>query len=197
MAKIFLSFCFFVGGAGILSISLVKLGWDRAMAQNLGDELREIPVNAGCYKFPETRVLPGDLTYGIKLVRDQIWWWYTEDAISKVKMANLLADKRMMEAVRLADKDSSDGHVLEAAKEATGWLAEAEFQLTKVKGNPDEVRQLKAKLKEARLVYKDILLSLSERCPNGLKYQELADKLSRLNEENIYAKNKFSKAENI
>lgn len=177
----------------ILTLSLVKAGWEMAVEKRLGDELREVSVNTeivvdgnsrkSCYRFPESRVLPGSLTYQMKLWRDQLWWHYAPPGLAKAKTANLIADKRMMEAVRLVEEDVDNELVWETSYRAVEWLNRARSYIQKVDENQAEKEFWEDRLDEAGITYRGLLVSFSKKCSNGVQYMELTKKLNYPNEE--------------
>lgn len=192
LGKVALTSGFIILAAVILALSLTKAGWEVAYGTKMGDSLREVSVltetkefgdiRRSCYKFPETRILPGFLLYEVKLARDYLWWYYAPHDLAKVKTANLIADKRMMEAVRLEQEDPDNRIIWDTSQKAVEWLIRAQDHLTKVEEKEGEKEFLETKMEEAKLTYRNILNSFSKSCPDGVQYQELTEKLNNSNE---------------
>ncbi|MFA6602711.1 MAG: hypothetical protein WCT01_02805 [Candidatus Shapirobacteria bacterium] len=195
LGKFALIILFVTIATSVLALSIAKAGWEIAYETKMGDGLREIAITTetkkdgithkSCYWFPETRVLPGFFLYEIKLIRDNLWWYYAPNDLAKVKTANLIADKRMMEAVRLEEENPQNVMIWETSLKAVEWINRAQAYLGKVEKGEGEKEFLKFKLTEARLTYKSILNSFSKSCDNGVQYQQLSEKLSKPDENKI------------
>jgi len=103
-----LSIAALVLGGMIILMSFLGAGREVTLEGDRLTELRKIPI--GSYKFPETGILPGNVFYPIKELRD--WWWMqTSRGEQKVKLVIFFADKKWQEAIRLENKGMGEAAV--------------------------------------------------------------------------------------
>lgn len=136
-------------------------------ADNNEESLRVLPVNfeiknddgsriQGEYKLPASGMLPDNPFYGLKLMRNWIWMHLSSGEVNKTKIMLLIADKNLSEAIGLLDK-GNERKAWEATIEATKKLSETVDQLENVGAGEEQLEQLKFRLREAIMAYKEVV----------------------------------------
>ena len=107
-------------GIIILGISMARAGWE-SRANNDNDDIKgnnlveftavfdNGTTAVGNYKLPETGMLPDNIFYGMKEIRNDLWVWFSKGQV-KTKMVLLLADKSAAEGGKLIDRASVHGY---------------------------------------------------------------------------------------
>ena len=80
-----------------------------------GEKIKEI------YRLPQIKMLPTNIFYGFKEIRDYLWVRFSQNNYDKAKMALLLADKKLAESIAL-DKKGSARKALESGEKAVEKL---------------------------------------------------------------------------
>lgn len=142
----------------ILFLSVTRVGIELIAQEDGIDLLKKNEINflitfddgetaPSSYKFPESGMLPDNIMYGFKRIRDYFWLNFS-NGDNKVKVAILIADKKIVEFTRLADKDKNDS-AIEAGNEA---LDKLEYANSLVK-----TKQLHQQIFGAGFAYKEVL----------------------------------------
>lgn len=109
------------------------------------------------YKLPETGMLPDNIMYGFKTIRDYLWLAFSQ-GIDKPKMAVLVADKKAAEFGKLLQRDKND-LAIESGNEAINKLEYA-YNLTKdLNGVDVQKEELLRQIYMAGRAYKEMFLS--------------------------------------
>jgi hypothetical protein len=98
----------------ILYISFVMASLDRVVDDEKFDRLRKIEIayinpkgENQCYKLPESRILPNNLFYPIKEMRDNLWIYFSRDKINELRIQLLIRDKKIEEVLLLRENKGS------------------------------------------------------------------------------------------
>lgn len=186
-------------GTIILFVSMARAGWEtRANSDGdavSGNNLIEFTAvfddgttAAGNYKLPETGMLPDDMFYGAKKIRNYIWLLFSSGT-AKIKMALLLADKSAAESGALIEKDES-GLAIDAGNEAVDKLEYAETLIDQVKVADAQTKQLHYQIFWAGYAYKEVFIKMQDSFNLDIEgYANLikrADDWNKTQEENRY-----------
>lgn len=155
-----------VGGI-ILSISLVRTSLNTVLKEENENELRTEPIEflmpdsnglkeKISYKLPSANILPDNIFYTFKKIREDLWIKFTKTSIDKSKISLLIADKRMSESIILI-KYSKMKQALKTFQEAMDKLKYSKEILKSYKDNKIEIEQLKEQIFRAGFAYKQIL----------------------------------------
>jgi hypothetical protein len=152
-------------GIMILFISMARTGVELAAQEGVMESLKNNEIQymatfsngeteTGNYKFPETGLLPDNITYGFKRIRD-FFWLLLARGDNKNKLAILLADKKAMEFVALTKKDKNM-QAIEAGNEAVDKLKYANGLIVKDNKLDNQTKQLRAQVFWAGFAYKEV-----------------------------------------
>lgn len=101
--------------AGILYISFVMAGLNRVIDDEKFDRLRKIQITyisprgeENCYKLPESRLLPSNVFYFAKELRDNLWIYFSRDRIDKSRILLLVRDKKIEEVLLLKENGANE-----------------------------------------------------------------------------------------
>lgn len=148
---------------GILFTSFVMASLDRVIDDETFDRLRKINISyvnpkgeEHCYKLPESNVLPNNLFYPIKEMRDNLWVSLSKNDISKLKVLLLIRDKKIQEVLLLKANKSSNEVLQKQIKkvEEMSVKLDNEFNLLD-KGKP-EGKEVQKRVEVASEFYKFI-----------------------------------------
>jgi len=169
---------------------LVRAGWEATVINRDIGGLRTEPiffevlgpdggVNERCYKTPNSVILPGGPAYRLKELRDFIWYKLANNPVAKFRMALLIADKRIGEAIKMEQDDNFSGDDFAVvAKEAVDWLSTAS-RLAKDIESKNQISQAslayRHEIEEARVKWGN----------NGVEYLELLKKLKAIDDQNF------------
>lgn len=99
----------------ILYVSFVMASLDKVVNDEMFDRLRKIEVNyvnfkgeEHCYKLPESNILPNNLLYPIKELRDNLWVYFSKDTINKIRVLLLIRDKKIEEVLLLQNNGADE-----------------------------------------------------------------------------------------
>jgi hypothetical protein len=126
--------------------------------------LRIEPVviqNKTIYKLPQTNMLPDNVFYGLKEVRDWLWHKFSFGGEKEVKTMLILADKRIAESRALAKIGKQD-LAFEAGMEAINKLKYANGLAWELKDQPTAQKQLIIQVRDATLAYREIILEIGQ-----------------------------------
>ena len=104
----------FLAAIGILYISFVMASLNRVIDDEKFGRLRKIEIayvnskgEENCYKLPESRVLPNNIFYPIKEIRDNLWIYFSRDKVDKLRIQLLIRDKKIEEVLLLKENKGS------------------------------------------------------------------------------------------
>lgn len=186
-------------GVIILTISVARAGWEIWAS----DDNRDIPANnlikftavfgngetsPGTYKLPETGILPDNMFYGMKKIRDWMWLSFSQGT-SKPRLAIIQADKKIAESVEMKNSGRY-GLALEAGNEAVDKLEYADSLINQMKMVDAQTKQLHYQIFWAGYAYKETFTKMKESFELDTdKYSELIKRIDDWNkkqEENRY-----------
>ena len=149
----------------ILVVSMARAGWetrangdtDEVEGNNLVEFLAVFgdgTTTAGNYKLPETGMLPDNMFYGIKEIRNSLWLLFARGE-AKTKTALLLADKSAAEAGALIENDKND-RAIDAGNEAINKLEYADTLINQERATDAQTKQLHYQIFWAGFAYKAV-----------------------------------------
>lgn len=160
-------FLILMAGMGILFVSLSRASLEIITKESREDTLRKYPITftikitnstqtTHTYKLPFNDVEKNNFFSLIKSWRDNLWIKFTRDNINKSKIALLVADKKMAQAISLIKVNDSK-MALEASQEALEKLKYADSLVNNANQNNGEVKQIRSQIYEAGYAYREIL----------------------------------------
>lgn len=188
-----------VGGI-VLMISVARAGWEtRAISGSdavPGNNLIEYnavfddgTTAVGNYKLPETGMLPDNMFYGMKKIRNSLWLLFSHGP-GKIKMAILLADKSAAESEALIAKEEVST-AIEAGNEAVDKLEYAETLINQIKVADSQTKQLHYQIFWAGYAYREVFKEAKDSFDMDItKYENLINRIDDWNkkqEENRYS----------
>jgi hypothetical protein len=186
-------------GLTILIISMARAGWEIWASDNNGEIQGNNLVNftavfgdgtttPGTYKLPEAGMLPDNMFYGMKKIRDSLWLAFSQ-GIAKTRMALLLADKSIAESKKMMDVGKYD-LTIEAGNEAMNKLEYADKLINDVKVADAQTKQLHYQIFWAGYAYKEVLDKMQDAFDLDTgKYSQLINRINDWNkteEQNRY-----------
>jgi hypothetical protein len=157
---------------GILGISFIRASLEKVIEDDNQDDLRKIPISLEienkqgllekiCYKLPETRTLPDSPFYIIKNLRDELWIKFSNDPMDKAKIALLISDKKIEEAIILNQRGNKKDLILKTSQEAVEKLKLVNDLVSKMDDKDIETQKMEQKIETATLVYKKMIDSFN------------------------------------
>jgi len=113
-------------------------------------------------------ILPGNILYPIKMVRDRLLLWLTTDSLKKAELLLKLADKRLLTAKVLIEDNKPDLGVSTATK-AEKYLERAIAQERIAKQAGNDTSDFLGRLSQATLKHQEILRSFEEKVSTSFK----------------------------
>lgn len=159
MKKIFLVLLIFLGAATILMISMSRATLEVMKRDEREGRLRVIPIFVGdmmVYKIPETNMLPSNMFYVIKEMRDWLWTEFSNGDEREIKTLIVLADKKISEAKTLSERKKY-GLALKAGMKAIDKLKYANGLVSEMKNQSSLQKQLFIQIRDATLAYEEIV----------------------------------------
>lgn len=152
-------------GLVILFVSVAKAGLNLMAQDGEMDSLRNEEVKflvnfedgetvSGTYKLPDAGMLPNHVFYGFKKVRDYVWMTLSGGE-NKVKLAVLMADKKIAEFQKLTEKGER-GLAVESGNEAIDKLEYANELVMGAKNVDAQSKQIRKQILWAGLAYREI-----------------------------------------
>jgi hypothetical protein len=154
-------------GLMILVLSMARAGLE-TRASNNGDA---VPGNnlveftavfddgttaVGNYKLPETGMLPDNMFYGIKKIRNYLWLLFSQGT-AKIKMALLLGDKSAAETGALIE-NGRNNYAIDAGNEAIDKLQYADTLINQIRVADAQTKQLHYQIFWAGYAYKEVMV---------------------------------------
>lgn len=175
----------------VLAVSVARAGWEiwanddnqETQGNNLihftaifsnGETMPET------YKLPETGLLPDQMFYGLKKIRDYLWLSFSQGN-NKIKMALLLGDKSIAESKKMMENGKYDKS-LEAGNEAIDKLEYAGKLINKVIVADAQTKQLYRQIFWAGYAYKEVIGKMEDSF--GLDTEKYLNLINRINEWN-------------
>lgn len=162
----------FLGGT-ILIVSISRAGLEIMAKEDNEGKLRVQPVmveDRTIYNLPEVGIMPGNLLYGFKKIRDTLWEKFSQESTRKGQIQLLMADKKMAETRALINKGDKR-RALKSGSEAINKLKYARKLVTETEEFVIEKEQLSKQIQEASIAYKEIIKGID----NPKLLQEIDD----------------------
>lgn len=152
----------------ILYTSFAMASLDRVIDDETFGRLRKIDINfinskgeEYCYKLPESNVLPNNIFYPIKEIRDGLWVSLSKDEISRLRVLLLIRDKKI-EEILLLQKNGANQNIIkrqiEKIKKISDRLAYEYEILDKKRSESKELqRQVEIANEFYNFIYEKIL----------------------------------------
>lgn len=152
-------------GLVILFVSVARAGLNLMAQDGEMDSLRNEEVKflvtfedgetaSGTYKLPQAGMLPNNVFYGFKKVRDYIWMLLSGGE-GKIKLSVLMADKKIAEFQKLTKK-GEQGLAIESGNEAMDKLEYANGLVMGAKNADAQSKQMRKQILWAGLAYGEI-----------------------------------------
>jgi hypothetical protein len=180
-----------IGAAGVLMVSMSRASLETMAKDEREGVLRVEPVivqGKTIYKLPQTNMLPDNVFYGIKEMRDWLWREFSVGNEKEAKIMLILADKRIAEARSLANKGKykiaieTGIRAVDKLKYARGLVGEMENQDT-------SQEQLLVQIREAASAYDEIIKEIGQKDGSGnQKYIFLQQSIDDFKKEQIQEK---------
>jgi len=187
-------------GVAILVVSMARAETDTRANNKSGDTPGNNLINfmvvfgdgttaVGNYKLPETGMLPDNMFYGFKKIRNFLWLSFSQGQ-AKIKMALLLADKSAAESGALIANDRSS-LAIDAGNEAINKLEYADTLINQIKVADVQTKQLHYQIFWAGYAYREVLVGMQDSFNlDTERYSNLINRLDDWNktqEENRYS----------
>jgi len=145
-----------------------------------GEKIKEV------YRLPQIKMLPTNIFYGFKEIRDYLWIRFSQNNYDKAKMALFLADKKLAESVAL-DKKGSAGKALESGEKAVEKLEYAWTMLGEERDN--KTNDLRGIIHRAVSIYGLVIKKMDKEGVDKNKYEEIENKIKTFKEkeEKLYS----------
>ncbi|MBU1117739.1 hypothetical protein KKD37_02125 [Patescibacteria group bacterium] len=159
ITKVLLVLGVLVIAGGILLISLSRATLETTMNLDREDKLKIVPVideGETIYKLPETKMLPSNIFYRFKSLRNWLWWQFSFGEEEETKILFILADKKIAEAEIMA-KNGKNRLAFKAGMEAVDKLKYINEKVTKIEGKDVAKEQLLGRIREASIAYSEII----------------------------------------
>lgn len=152
-------------GLAVLFVSIARAGLDIS-AQDIAEnklnnkqldfiiEFGDGVTEPGSYKLPEVNMLPTNMFYGFKTIRDWLWLTLASNQ-EKPRIALLLADKKITETWDLFNNGSNTA-AIDAGNEGLDKLEYAVKLVDQIQVKSDDVRQLQKQIFMAGYAYKQV-----------------------------------------
>jgi len=177
-----------VGAAAILMVSMSRASLEVMNRDDLEDRLRVEPVfieNKMVYKLPQTNMLPNNIFYTFKEIRDWLWFKFSNGKEKEAKLMFILADKRISEARTLVERGNFEV-ALETGMKAVDKLKYANELVLEMKNQDTAQKHMSIQIRDASLAYSEIIKEIGQK--SGIynqKYLLLQQKIDDFKEEQI------------
>lgn len=134
------------------------------------------------YTLPNVSMLPSNIFYGFKSIRDYFWLLFSVDNLAKSKITLFIGDKNMAEMYELIEIQQPN-HALESAIRGKNRLIETGNLLEQVTNNIEEKTKVENDLTKAGKAYRQMVESLKPLFDlDQSKYSELIKDLDDWNQ---------------
>lgn len=148
----------------ILYVSFARANLERVESDEKYDKLRKISISYqwqnesgekefSCYKLPESNILPNNLFYFLKKIRDDLWIQFSHKPIDKAKIILLVADKKIAEAIILQGKNINNNLIDKNIKEAFKKLEMIEKIVSSLNKDDLEIQKIIQNTNRAKFFY--------------------------------------------
>ena len=176
--KLFLALSFLFVGSLVLATSIWRVS---AKTANLNFKVSPIALSNQVTPIPSIMpepkaeyilvypgILPDNIFYPIKMVRDRLVLMLTTDSIKKAEIMLLYADKRLGAAQALINGGKADLGVTTVTK-AEKYLEQSLFEVEKAQSEGKDVLSAKEKLNNASFKHQEVLTALLVKVSEGNK----------------------------
>lgn len=175
-----------IGASGILLVSLSRATLEVMTRDEREGKLRVVPVivqDRTIYKLPHTNMLPDNVFYIFKEIRDWLWKQFSFGGEKEVRTMIILADKRISEASALAEKGNFDLAFVTSMK-AVDKLKYANGLVSELKNQDTSQALLQTHIKDATTAYSEIIREIGQKSGiNNQKYILLQKNIDDFKEE--------------
>lgn len=154
-----------IGAAGVLMVSMSRASLEIMAKDEKEGKLRVEPViiqDRTIYKLPPTNMLPDNVFYGFKEMRDWLWRKFSKGDEREAKIMFILADKRIAEARTLVNNGKYE-LALESGMKAVDKLKYASELIEKTKVQNVAQEQITIQIKEATEAYDEIIKEIGQK----------------------------------
>lgn len=188
MKKILIILVVLIGAAGVLIVSMSRASLEIMAKDEKEGNLRIEPVivqDKTIYKLPQTNMLPDNVFYGFKEMRDWLWRKFSVGNEKEAKIMFILADKKIAEARTLANKGKYD-LAFESSMKAVDKLKYTNELVDKMKNQDTAQKQIIIQIRDATLAYEEIVKEINQKSGNNnQKYLLLQQNINDFKEEQI------------
>ncbi|HBP51621.1 TPA: hypothetical protein DD455_04810 [Candidatus Shapirobacteria bacterium] len=181
-------FAVFIGAAGILLVSMSRATLEIMNRDEREGRLRVEPVffeDKIIYKLPQTNMLPNNVFYSFKEIRDWLWIKFSVGKEREAKIMLILADKRIAEARTLANKGKYN-IALETGMKAVDKLKYANELVGEMRNQDTAGKQIIIQIMDSTLAYSEIIREIGQKDGvNNQKYLLLQKYIDDFKEEQI------------
>ena len=147
---------------GVLYISFVMASLSRVADDEKFDRLRKIQIayinpkgEENCYKLPESNLLPNNVFYPLKELRDNLWIYFSRDKIDRLRILLLIRDKKIEEILLLKESGINEKIVERQINKVNELAKELNASLMRL-NNTTETKELQRRMETADDFYKFI-----------------------------------------
>lgn len=178
-----------VVGSGILMVSMSRASLEIMAKDEREGRLRVEPVivkDKVVYMLPQTNMLPDNPLYCLKELRGWLWQKFTHGGSEReIKMVLVLADKKIAEAKKLAEKGEYP-LALETSIKALNKLKYAKGLAVEIENPVPGQKQLCTQIREAATAYEEIIRQIGQyEGIDGQKYSLLQQDINEFKEKQI------------
>ena len=174
--KLFLALSFLFIGSLVLATSIWRVSAKTAnlnfkvspivLSNQLTPTPSNIPEPKAEYILVYPGILPDNIFYPIKMLRDRLVLMLTTDSVKKAEIMLLYADKRLGGSQALVEGGKADLGVTTATK-AEKYLEQSLLEIEKAQREGKEIKSLKEKLNNASFKHEEVLTSLLPKVSEG------------------------------
>jgi len=188
MKKILIVLAASLGATVILLISMSRASLEAMNRDEREGRLRVEPVfidNKIAYKLPQTNMLPDNIFYSFKEIRDWLWFKFSVGKEKEAKLMFILADKRISEAKTLAEKGNYEA-ALETGMKAVDKLKYANELVVEMRNQDTAQKHISIQIRDASLAYSEIIKEIGQKSGlNNQQYLLLQQKIDDFKKEQI------------
>ena len=177
-----------IGASGILLVSISRASLEIMKKEDREGRLRTEPViinDLEIYKLPQSRMLPSNVFYWLKEIRDWIWQKFSPDEEDKITVMLILADKKISESRTLFEKEKY-GLAFINFEKAIEKLEKSEELAKKITDNNIFKNETLYQIKKMLEVYEKIIEEMGKSDKiDKQKYLLLLQKINALKEKEI------------
>jgi len=186
MKKIMAAIALLGLSALILLVSVSRASLEAMAKEDREGNLRVEPVLSEgkiVYKLPPIKMLPNNIFYGVKEMRDWLWRKFSFGEIKKSRTELLIADKKIAESKILIEKENFS-LAIESGAKAVDKLKYAKSLVDQTKQYNVEIAAIRKQIRDATAAYELIIQGIKPSLEvDEQKYNELKEKINEFKEE--------------